>query len=136
MRTNVKSLEETLKKSIGEKAGIEIAITSNKKKIKQGQVAIEIVASTENEAAAENEVCTTIICSVVMFIIEKERRTNSEDNGPTPVSVIVANKRTNDIIFSNFGVNSVDKSVKYLSQYVDRCIDFSTGNVESEDSAE
>jgi inorganic pyrophosphatase/exopolyphosphatase len=109
MRTNIETLVKNYQEFLGNNekiAGVTVHIASNLKRERSGCASIIIDIVNENQDAENPQG----FVSTALYIVEKKNGT----------SVIFVNNNNGDIVFNNFGPEAVEKSEKYIKQYLER----------------
>lgn len=103
MQNKVKEFVEFYKEkcSNGIFENCEVTVTSNVKKAKMGNASVSIKIVTDTEKTLE---CTLYI--------------SSKRDG---VYVLFVNDNTKDVVFNNFGPDSIEKAKIYTGVYLERC---------------
>lgn len=106
MRTDINALVQKYNNKLSESKfdGCATNVRLNDKKIEKGYASINIQVKPDK---AKDSV------SVSIYIVERVKN----------IFILVVAKKNDDIIFSNFGPEAVNKSEKYILSYIERVVD-------------
>lgn len=115
METNLTALREKIEGFFTTEKfeDLDVSVTANERKADKGFGSITILVRPKDEKKG--------IMSATLYIVERQK------TDFVIKDVMFVNNRTNDIIFSNASPTSIDKSEKYIMQFVTRAVDKMSG---------